>query len=98
MQHLGVPTSRAASLIVSDHTKVVRDKLYTGDAKPEKCAVVLRVAPTFMRFGSFQIFMKEDPQTHRAGPSAGLEKEKMTDMIDYVIDNFYQEITETNSK
>jgi serine/tyrosine/threonine adenylyltransferase len=53
MHYLGVPTSRAASLIVSNDTKVQRDKLYNGNAKMEKCAVVLRVAPTFMRFGSF---------------------------------------------
>lgn len=93
MFHLGVPTTRAASLIVSDITKVKRDKLYNGNAKDEKCAVVMRVAPTFMRFGSFQIFAKTDGQTQRAGPSVGMEKEKMNDMIDYVIDNFYQEIT-----
>lgn len=93
MFQLGVPTTRAASLIVSDITKVKRDKLYNGNAKDEKCAVVMRVAPTFMRFGSFQIFAQTDGQTQRAGPSAGMEKDKMNDMIDYVIDNFYQEIT-----
>ena len=53
MHHLGVPTSRAASLVVSDKTTVIRDKLYDGNAKAEKCAVVLRVAPTFIRFGTF---------------------------------------------
>ena len=57
MFHLGCPTTRAASLIVSDETQVKRDKLYTGDVKYEKCAVVMRVAPTFMRFGSFEIFL-----------------------------------------
>jgi hypothetical protein len=30
---VGVPTTRAASLVVSDKTKVVRDKLYTGNAQ-----------------------------------------------------------------
>jgi len=52
MYSLGIPTTRAASLIVSDST-VARDKLYTGNVKHEKCAVVMRVAPTFQRFGSF---------------------------------------------
>lgn len=65
MHYLGVPTTRAASLIVSDNTRVKRDPLYDGRALMEKCAVVCRVAPTFMRFGSFQIFMKEDPMTNR---------------------------------
>ena len=45
--------SGAASLVVSDKTTVIRDKLYDGNAKAEKCAVVLRVAPTFIRFGTF---------------------------------------------
>jgi len=60
MFYLGVPTTRAASLVVSDQSKVKRDKLYDGNAKDEKCAVVMRVAPSFMRFGSFEIFLPED--------------------------------------
>jgi uncharacterized protein YdiU (UPF0061 family) len=56
---LGIPTTRAASLVVSD-TTVARDKLYTGNVIHEKCAVVLRVAPTFTRFGSFEIFKAKD--------------------------------------
>ena len=69
MFHLGVPTTRAASMVVSNDTKVRRDKLYNGNAKDEKCAVVMRVAPTFMRFGSFEIFKPRDPYTARQGPS-----------------------------
>ena len=52
MWALGIPTTRAASLVVSD-TTVQRDQFYNGNAIDEKCAVVLRVAPTFIRFGSF---------------------------------------------
>lgn len=92
MHYLGVPTTRAASLIVSNHTKVKRDPLYDGNAIMEKCAVVMRVAPTFMRFGSFQIFAKEDSQTSRAGPSYGMEDQMMPHMLEYVISNFYPEI------
>ena len=62
MWALGIPTSRAASLVVSD-TTVARDKLYTGNVIYEKCAVVLRIAPTFMRFGSFEIFKAKDKYT-----------------------------------
>jgi uncharacterized protein YdiU (UPF0061 family) len=65
MEALRVPTSRAASLIVSDQTKVKRDPLYNGNVLDEKCAVVMRLAPTFMRFGSFEIFLIKDPYTHR---------------------------------
>ena len=76
MYSLGIPTSRAASLIVSDST-VKRDKLYTGNPINEKCAVVMRAAPTFMRFGSFEIFKDTDSYTGRAGPSRGLNYEML---------------------
>jgi uncharacterized protein YdiU (UPF0061 family) len=59
MWSLGIPTTRAASLVVSD-TLVQRDKLYTGNVINEKCAVVMRVAPSFIRFGSFEIFKPKD--------------------------------------
>lgn len=68
MWSLGIATTRAASLIVSD-TTVDRDKLYNGNVIQERCAVVMRVAPTFIRFGSFQIFLEMDGMSGRAGPS-----------------------------
>ena len=55
MFHLGVPTTRALSLVKTG-AQVVRDMFYDGNAKPEPGAVVCRVAPSFTRFGSFQIF------------------------------------------
>lgn len=72
MHYLGVPTTRAASLVVSDKTKVARDKLYTGNVIMEKTAVVMRVAPTFIRFGSFEIFLPKNQATSMVGPSFGL--------------------------
>ena len=53
--HLGVPTTRALSLILTGEL-VTRDMFYDGHPKEEPGAVVCRVAPTFTRFGSFQIF------------------------------------------
>ena len=55
MYHLGVPTTRALSL-VSTGEHVIRDMFYDGNPKPEPGAVVCRVAPSFVRFGNFQIF------------------------------------------
>jgi len=55
MFHLGVPTTRALSL-VNTGEQVMRDMLYDGNAAYELGAVVCRVAPSFIRFGSFQIF------------------------------------------
>jgi uncharacterized protein YdiU (UPF0061 family) len=54
MQHLGVPTTRALSLVTTGE-QVVRDVLYNGNPAPEDGAVVCRVAPSFLRFGSYQI-------------------------------------------
>jgi serine/tyrosine/threonine adenylyltransferase len=55
MHHLGVPTTRALSLAATGEM-VVRDMFYDGNPAPEPGAVVCRVAPSFVRFGSFQIF------------------------------------------
>ena len=54
MHHLGVPTTRALSLVTTGED-VVRDILYNGNPAPEDGAIVCRVAPSFIRFGSFQI-------------------------------------------
>ncbi|MET0411072.1 MAG: protein adenylyltransferase SelO family protein, partial [Polyangiaceae bacterium] len=55
MHHLGVPTTRALSLIATGEP-VIRDMFYDGRAAPEPGAVVCRVAPSFLRFGNFEIF------------------------------------------
>lgn len=54
MHHLGVPTTRALSL-VGTGSGVVRDMFYTGDPQLEPGAVVSRVAPSFLRLGNFQL-------------------------------------------
>lgn len=58
----GVPTTRAASVVTSED-RVVRDLLYTGHPVRERCSVVSRIAPSFLRFGSFEIFKPVDPMT-----------------------------------
>ncbi len=54
MHHLGVPTTRALSLVLTGD-EVVRDMLYDGHPAPERGAVVCRVAPSFVRFGHFEL-------------------------------------------
>ena len=54
MHHLGVPTTRALSLTLTGD-QVVRDMFYDGNPPPEPGAVVCRVAPTFVRFGHFEL-------------------------------------------
>ena len=54
MHHLGVPTTRALS-VVTTGDQVLRDMFYNGNAAFEPGAVVCRVAPSFIRFGNFEI-------------------------------------------
>lgn len=72
MFHLGVPTTRALSLILTGE-QVVRDMFYDGNPKPEPGAVVCRVAPSFTRFGNFQIFAARE------------EIEVLKQLMDYTI-------------
>lgn len=59
MAHLGVPTTRALSLVATGEP-VVRDMMYDGHPRPEPGAVVCRVAPSFVRFGHFEILAHQD--------------------------------------
>ena len=54
MYHLGVPTTRALSLVTTGEA-VVRDMFYDGHPKAEPGAIVCRVAPSFLRFGNFEL-------------------------------------------
>lgn len=55
MFYLGVPTTRALSVITTGE-QVWRDVLYDGNPAFEPGAVVCRVAPGFLRFGNYEIF------------------------------------------
>ena len=54
MYHLGIPTTRALSMVTTGE-EVIRDIMYDGRPAPESGAIVCRVAQSFLRFGSFQI-------------------------------------------
>lgn len=72
MHHLGVPTTRALSLVATGED-VVRDMFYDGHPKPEPGAVVCRVAPSFLRFGHFEL------------PSSRGETELLQTLLDFAI-------------
>ena len=59
MFHLGVPTTRALSLIMTGE-QITRDMFYDGRPQQEPGAIVCRVAPSFLRFGSYEIFASRD--------------------------------------
>lgn len=79
MYHLGVPTTRALSLVTTGD-QVPRDIMYSGDVKDESGAIVCRVSPSFVRFGSFEIF------------SSRRDIENLTKLINYVIKEHYSHL------
>lgn len=80
MHALGVPTTRALSLIATGD-EVLRDMFYNGDARLEPGAIVCRVARSFIRFGTFQLpVSRDETQIKLIAPLA-----------DYVIKHFYPE-------
>ncbi|ALO46262.1 protein adenylyltransferase SelO [Pseudohongiella spirulinae] len=54
MHHLGIPTTRALSLVETGDM-VVRDMFYDGNPQNEPGAIVCRAAPGFLRFGHFEL-------------------------------------------
>ena len=59
--------------------EVLRDMLYDGNADYEKGAIVCRVAPTFIRFGNFELF------------AARQDYKNLKALTDYTIRYFYPE-------
>lgn len=88
--YLGIPTTRCASVVTSD-TPVVRDIFYTGNPKEEQATVITRIAQTFLRFGSFEIFKSTDSVTGRSGPSDG-QIDLLKRLLAYTCRQYYPEI------
>jgi serine/tyrosine/threonine adenylyltransferase len=79
MHYLGVPTTRALSL-VSTGDQVLRDMFYDGHPEYEPGAIVMRVAPTFLRFGNYEVYAAR-------GEMANLKK-----LVDWTINRYYSHI------
>jgi len=79
MHFLGVPTTRALSLVASGDI-VIRDMFYDGNPVPEPGAVVCRVAPSFVRFGNFEIHASRG------------ENDSLQRLADYVIGEHFKDL------
>jgi uncharacterized protein YdiU (UPF0061 family) len=82
MFHLGVPTTRALSLVDTGEP-VVRDMFYDGNAQAERGAIVCRVAPSFIRFGNFEILAARD------------ERALLNQLVDFTISRDFAHLTGT---
>lgn len=78
MHHLGIPTTRALCITGSDE-KVQRETTETG-------AMLLRMAPTHVRFGSFEAFYYT------------AQKEHLKQLADYVIYHHFPHLEDTEDK
>src|SRR6478752_516822 len=79
MHHLGVPTTRALSLVGTGEP-VVRDMFYDGHPKAEPGAIVCRVAPSFIRFGNFEL------------PAARGQAELLRQLVEFTIRRDFPEL------
>mmetsp|Transcript_15989 Transcript_15989/g.31619 ORF Transcript_15989/g.31619 Transcript_15989/m.31619 type:complete len:659 (-) Transcript_15989:264-2240(-) len=79
MFHLGVPTTRALSLVLTGD-EVVRDMFYDGNPAPEPGAVVCRMAPSFIRFGCFEL------------PASRGDEKLLTKYLDYTLQRDFPQI------
>ena len=82
---LGVPTTRSLSLALSGE-QVLRDVMYNGNAAYEKGAIVCRVAPSFIRFGNFEILASRKDENTLKQPT------------DFTIANYFPEIKNDEKK
>ncbi|MDD7915876.1 protein adenylyltransferase SelO [Polaribacter ponticola] len=79
MFHLNVPTTRSLSLSLSGDN-VLRDVLYDGNPAYEQGAIVSRISPSFLRFGSFEIF------------AARKDTENLKNLVDYTIKHHFSHL------
>jgi uncharacterized protein YdiU (UPF0061 family) len=73
MHALGVPTTRALAIVGSDHPVYREDE--------ETAALVTRLAPSFVRFGSFEVFYYRN------------QVESIRHLADYVIARYYPQLS-----
>jgi len=83
MYYLGIPTTRALSLVTTGD-RVMRDMFYDGNAEFEPGAIVMRVAPTFLRFGNFEM------------PAARNEIDNLKKLVDWTIQHYFPNISGEN--
>ncbi len=55
----------------------------------------MKLAPTFIRFGSLEIFNPVDTRTKEKGPSEGLKEKMLPPMLKYLLKYFFTDISDS---
>lgn len=79
MHFLGVPTTRALSLVTTGED-ILRDMFYNGNPAYEPGAVVLRVSPSLLRFGNFEML------------AARKEIDSLRKLVNWTIERYFPHI------
>ncbi|MDP3518627.1 MAG: YdiU family protein [Pseudohongiella sp.] len=79
MFNLGVPTTRALSLVTTGD-RVVRDMFYDGNPQAELGAIVCRVSPSFIRFGNFEL------------PASRGDNDLLRNLLNFVIEADWEDL------
>jgi uncharacterized protein YdiU (UPF0061 family) len=79
MHALGVPTTRALSLVLTGEP-VVRDMFYDGHPMAEPGAIVCRVSPSFVRFGHFEL------------PAAAGDRALLRALVDHTVEAHFPDL------
>ncbi len=85
MFHLRIPTTRALSLCLTGE-KALRDIMYDGRPAMEPCAVVCRVSPSFLRFGSIEL------------PAVRGEQNLVKQLVEFSINNDFPHLRPHNGQ
>ena len=85
MHHLGVPTTRALCLVATGE-RVVRDMFYDGHPQEEPGAIVCRVAPSFIRFGNFEL------------PASRGDVPLLAQLVDFTIRRDFPELVDVSAR
>lgn len=79
LKQLGIPTTEALACVLTNE-EIPRDMFYDGRVQNEPGAIVTRVAPSFLRFGHFEI-LSHTGRFH-----------DLKQLIGYVLMNYYSDL------
>ena len=79
MFHLHIPTTRALSLCLTGE-EAMRDIMYDGNPAIEPCAVICRVSPSFLRFGSIEL------------PASRGDQRLLKQLVEFSIENDFRQL------